>query len=394
MKPFAPLNPSVCTALLAFLTMACGGGDGRGARAKRAATLQRTNACAYREAGSRWAPRGGRYRLAAEFGGRAGEELVDLWGIAATPSGEIAAYDNGGERILRLDRELRMTGSFGRKGRGPGEIFYVDQAVPHGDWIAADDTSLVVLDLNAMSRFDTSGVFSRYPGRQLPSRIEVRRIALRRGRVVYALDHLRRPSGERSIQTWRMEPSGQPTLLRTDSMPPLSTAHGRITMGSFALQAQPLWATRGRCAFISDGAGDWVLRVDLDANRADTLGLPHREPAELTREDERRLGMLREGVARVTHRRSGNAEPTAHIKWADVRVDPDGYVWLEPWRFSRPDDEPIRAWVVNPATGAVDSVAVPDFPAAFLPGGAFVAKARDPATGVWLLCKYVLESAR
>ena len=57
--------------------------------------------------------------------------------------------------------------------------------------------------------------------------------------------------------------------------------------------------------------------------------------------------------------------PTAWFKWSDLTVDPDGFVWLEPWRPSSMQGAPLAVWVVHPATGTVDAVVIEDgaFPA-------------------------------
>ncbi|MGH7482203.1 MAG: hypothetical protein ACRELV_08615 [Longimicrobiales bacterium] len=86
-------------------------------------------------------------------------------------------------------------------------------------------------------------------------------------------------------------------------------------------------------------------------------------------------------------------EPTARLKWADIIVDPDGFVWLEPWRPRSIREEPFTAWIVHPATGRVDSVLVELFPDAFLPGRAFVSRAYDRTGGLTLVRKYAFGPA-
>lgn len=381
-------------ALLAFLVAACAGDEPAGRRPSEAG-LRSTNACDFRDGGSRWAPGHARYETAAEFGWGQ-EHMIDLWGIATSAAGDVFVFDAGNTRVLELDSDLRLVDTFGRAGRGPGEFSY--QGVLPGDWIAADDSSIFVLDLRTLSEFDLSGEFRRYVTREIPSPLPprpIRRIAARYGRVVYVVDEIDRQDGTRTLQTWRIEPSKPHTLLRTDSMPSLPRSDGRVvTAGLFVGQADPLWAAHRRCAFISDGAGDWILRVDLTTNRADTLHLPSREIPELTEEDEAWLEQGRRAMARVGNpARLDGVEPTARLKWADLLVDPDGFVWLEPWRPRSMRDEPFTTWVVHPATGAVDSVVVERFPDAFLPGGAFVSRAYDRTEHVTLVRKYTLESA-
>jgi len=333
--------------IAAIVTTACGGDDA-GVPARDAAALRSTNACEVREAGSRWAPPGGRYAAVAgaEYGRREGEKLADVWGLAATPAGEVFILDAGNTRVVELDRDLKFVRTFGREGQGPGEFRY-QRVSAFTAWAAADDSSLFIMDLQAVSEFDPN------------------------------------------------------TLLRADTMPSLPRVRGRVIRGGFNDQAEPLWAVHRRCAFVSDGAGDWILRADLTENRGDTLPLPPREIPARTAEDEARLErnremiagfMARAGVSTAELRR---VKPTARLKWSGMTVDPDGFVWLEPWRPYSMQDDPLTVWVVHPATGAVDSVVIADggFPEAFLPGRRFVSLAYDTATSVRFIRLYALVHA-
>lgn len=376
--------------LLALILAGCAPED-------RNAPLAATNPCEVRETGSRWAPRGATYQRTAEFGRRPGEALADVWGVAASPRGDVYVFDAGNTNVVRLDSGLRMVSRFGREGRGPGEFAY--QRMPHGNWVAANDTSVFVLGLGVLYEFDQDGAFEGSPTRVPPFPVPIRTLATRDGRVLFATDdfdrHVNRQSGARTLSTWMLEPSGSHILLRRDPMPPLPRWHGRFVRGGLADQAEPLWALHRRCAYISDGAGDWILRADLTDDRADTVRLPHRDIPDRTPEDERRLEETRRAAARLDMRAGmamsfRDVHPTARMKWSGLIADPDGYLWLEPWRPHSLRPQPVTAWIVNPATGAVDSVTVPAFPTAFLPDGAFVALAYDTATGVRFVEKYAL----
>lgn len=377
--------------LVAVIVATACGGDDAGVPARDAAALLSTNTCDVREAGSRWAPPGGRYAAVAgaEYGRREGEELADVWGLAATPAGDVFILDGGNSEVVKLDAGLRFVRRFGREGQGPGEFRY-QRIAGLTAWAAADDSSLYIMDTRAVSEFDPSGEFRRYVGRGVPIVDPALRIAARCGRVVYSVDRIDRSEGTRVLETWQVEPAVPHTLLRADTMPPLPRMRGRVIRGGFNDQAEPLWAVHRRCAFISDGASDWILRVDLTENRADTLRLPPREIPARTAEDEARLEREREIVARfmagvgLSTAELHRVQPTARLKWSDMTVDPDGFVWIEPWRPHSMWDDPLTVWVVHPATGAVDSVVIEggEFPQAFLPGGRFVSLPYDTATGV------------
>lgn len=157
-------------------------------------------------------------------------------------------------------------------------------------------------------------------------------------------------------------------------MPPLPRWRGHV-IHDVPMQAEPIWSIGERCVYISDGSSDWVATGDLVTGRTDTVRLPPRRPMEPSQvdvdrwarewADMRRMGFARRGME--------NVRPTARAKWSNMVVDPDGFLWVEPWRPPSLEQEPLTALIVNPGTGALDSVRVPRFPDAFLPGGEFVA---------------------
>ena len=318
---------------------------------------------------------------------------MDVLGIAASAAGEVFVYDAGNANVLRFDDDLRLLDRIGREGRGPGEFSY--QRINAGDWITADDSSIYVLDTRTLSVFDFGGAFKGYATREIPPPLPerpVRRIAAPSGRVLYAVDVIDGESGTRTLETWRIEPSRPHTLVRVDTMPTVPRSGGRVIRATLLiLQGDPLWAVGRRCVYISDGASEWILRVDIHTNRSDTLFLPARPAPEPTESDREWLENARAALGRIGRTpHTEKVEPTARLKWDDLVIDPDGYIWLEPWRPPSMEEESLAAWIVDPATGAVDSILVPTFPDAFLPGGAFVSRTYDRAERVTLLRKFTL----
>lgn len=373
--------------LLILLLLACGEEN---ARTGFSALTPGQTACEAREGGSRWAAVDGEVQIAAEYGQTSDEELTDVWGIAATPSGDLLVWDAGDSRVKRLGNDLRLLRTYGREGEGPGEFVY--QRVPHGEWLAVEDSSFFVLGLRGLSEFQVEHGFVRRftPGVGFP--VPVQRIGAWSGQIFYGWDELDTQDGTRVFETRTLDSDDRPRLLRTDVMPTLPRWQGQPVRGMFADQAEPLWAMGRGCAFLSDGAGDWVLAVDVATNRADTLRLPPREIPERTAEDEARFEEIRRSAARVgISAGSPDMEPTARVKWSGMRVDPDGFVWLEPWRPHSRRNDPVRPWVIDPRSGAVDSVEVPRFPVAFLPDGSFVARRFDSAGYVDLIQKFALD---
>lgn len=354
--------------------------------------LEHSNTCAFRPSGSSWIDPSRMYEPRAEFGRIGGGELADIWGIASTVSGSVFVFDAGQRRILELTDDLRLAREFGREGSGPGEFRY--QRVASGDWVATTDSSLLVLHLGAISEFSFSGDFLRYVSHAPPFISSIKRIASFGEKVIAGSDMIDRSTGARQVESWLFSEIGSPELLRVDEMPPLPRENGRLVRGIFALQAEPLWASHANCVYISDGASDSILRVDLLTNRADTLRLPARDIPALTADDHALVDRMRRELAMMgASTGSSRTEPTARVKWNAMVVDPDGYIWLEPWRSPSLANEPFTVWVVHPARGSVDSVVVGSFPKAFLPDGGFVTSNYDEATSLTHLRSYRLQRA-
>jgi len=76
-----------------------------------------------------------------------------------------------------------------------------------------------------------------------------------------------------------------------------------------------------------------------------------------------------------------NAKPTQVARWSDLRVDPDGHVWLKRWesRASEARDD----WVLMvDGNGNLEDLRVPRFPDAFGPSGGVVRVREDEQTEV------------
>jgi hypothetical protein len=303
--------------------------------------------------------------------------------VASAPNGNVLVWEAGRTRILLLSQDLQLIGTAGREGQGPGEFVY--QRVPHGHWIAAGDSSFVVVGLGTgiFSEFALDGRFIRNPSRSPPPPIGILRVAVRGRAPVYAVDEVNRQNGDRVLQTWRLEQHPPHSLVRSDRMPSLPTWAGR-PVSNLPLQADPSWSMGAACAFISDGSGDWVLASHLESGVTDTLRLPPIALVEPTDQDldqwsrmwaeSRRFGLAPSGIEQL--------RPTARAKWSRTLVDPDGFLWVEPWRPPSYADSLVDAVVVDPRTGEARSIRLPRFPDAFLPDGGFVAVTSDGGSPV------------
>jgi hypothetical protein len=278
----------------------------------------------------------------------------------------------------------------GREGEGPGEFGY--QRVPHGNWIAASDTSFIVLGLTtgAFVEFGNDGTLLGSLTQSPPYPFSITRFTMRDGRLFYSVDQIARDTGARVLETWRLEQHQPHTLLRVDTMPPVPLWRGQPLSGTLYFdQANPLWTFDGHCAYVSDGGSDAMLRIDLASGRADTIRLPSWPIPERTAEDTELLDRMHAEVkAMGGDPRGPDVDPTLRVKWVNIVLDPDGFVWVEPWRPYSYRDQPLTALVVDPTTGAVDSVRVPRVPAAFLPDTGFVALVSDASLDIPIVERY------
>ncbi len=326
--------------------------------------------CDVSSTASSWAVAARDHELVVEYGVASGQELVDVWGLTATSDGTVLVWDAGSTRIVRLDSDLEFLGTSGGQGRGPGEFVY--QQSVHGKWIATNDSTFLVIGFSTgiLSEFALDGSFLRYPTLAPPFPIPIRGVEYFRGHLVYGVDVIDRDGGTRSLETWRLESRQPHTLLRTDPMPTLPESRGRPVQDQF--QADPLWALGDRCIYVSDGSGPWVLRADLVTGGSDTMVLPDLPvPSETDLElwhdmlmDARSFGVAPKGIETVG--------ATAPVRWADLRVDPEGFLWIERWRPPSYRGDSVTALVIDPHSGLLDSVRLRRFPDAFLPGGEVV----------------------
>ena len=345
-----------------------------------AASARRVGTCVEPAGAPTWARSEAEFLTSTTYGSDGGPELGDVWGLAASLPGDVYVFDAGNTEVLRLTPDLERVAAVGGSGRGPGEFTY--QRALHGDWLAVSDSIVVVLDYRGTSEFSLSGDFLRFRTSALPFTDMVREVALLGADLAYASDVIDLDSGDRRLETWFVDMEGHRRLARSDPMPSLPRWQGRLVRGEFADQAEPLWATGPDCVFVSDGSSPWIVRFDPRSGAADTLDLPlldrpARSPADWARLETRRRSARRVGI----NAGSRDMVPTAATRWSAMIVDPEGYVWMEPWRPFSQISAPLEAVVLNPATEETVTVTVSRFPDAFLPGGAMVSLVREPTFG-------------
>jgi hypothetical protein len=340
---------------------------------------------------SRWSTGAGEYHRAHVFGD--GETWLEaLTGIAADEAG-VVLYDGAAARVHVLTSDLQVRHSFGRAGKGPGEL-----AVPlmtrfdnrqefRANYLAMSDSVVYVFDGAHIHAFGRDGV---YRDRVASSGSRIRTFS------IFALQST--PAGllfaydsadisgtrRRSLQTWRADGQSGPVLVHAH---PLGVLPG--TRGSFSTWSRdprPLWAATSSCVFWSDGHSRTLYRLDTGSERIDTMRLPeHRVPPDDYDADTH--GRLAERMgAQPPARRPRNAPL---IRWSAMSVDPDGHLWIKPWYTGQRLAGPV--YRMDPA-GRVHRERVPAFPIAFGPPGTFYAREVDAGTDEVRVVRYELRS--
>lgn len=332
-----------------------------------------------------WLPDSPAFTRVAEYG-RSLDQWLGSFGGLAVNDGEVFVFDHGKPEVVVLSATaLDIVRRFGREGEGPGE--FKASVKPWGigryfnfGFLAVAGAGLAVYDGRGIELFDLSG---RHTGRirGLPSNplFGVRYLGAMRpeGTLLWAVDRvLRGPPRRRSLQTWSMEDGRNRQLWDVPLVFPPTHDSGIAVPSN---QAQPLWTIWGTCVLMADGASDHILRLDLATGVADSVALPNwHVPSGGSAADRRRPGLPGSG-----------AEPTARIRWEDLIVDPQGFIWMQLW--SDDPSQPASVAVVSPKDGAYREVTVPVFPRAFGPSESFFAVERGSAHEAYVV-KYVVTN--
>lgn len=346
---------------------------------------------------SRWAAAAidGAYVATAAWGG-VDQDVIGAPGPAAwsDAAGQLYMLDPLAAVVHRFDHELTPLGEFGRRGQGPGELALQGPQVPRNS-LAAGPTGLLVTDLAGVQEFDLDGAFVRRPPGFRPGGVSAITASLRlrwdRHGVFQAEDQPDRRSGERRVVV-RWLHDGATAAEAMVPMPPLPREFTGYGLGGLLNQAQPLADFYGACAFVSDGASDSIVVLDVRAEAAGGAGIaalrvPLLPIPEETPEDRERRERMVETVRQMVPGAPG-APGTATVlrRWSALLVDPDGGVWLEAWRPSSLRHQRPTAVVVSGGMARV--VELPAFPQVFGPPGVFFVVQQDPDTDVARVVRY------
>jgi hypothetical protein len=349
--------------------------------------------CTSAPGGSRWAA--GTYARRAVFGQDPNGWLQGPSGLAATRDGRVAVLDGAASRIVVLDSALRQVREIGRRGRGPGELapnalLRLQRPRRIFNYLEATDSALFAYDTDGVEVFGWDGRFRRHIG-GVRGRVllphTLRALSAGPRELLYGFDSLDANRSRHRLQTWTV--AGERRRLVAElRLPPLPGPNGSY-VGS--RQARALWAARGDCVVMADGGSEWVLRLHRAAGRADTLRLPpHRVPRYRASDDAegREHADLLRGRVQGYRGTEGVMEPTLLIRWTEMAIDPDGYLWLRPWRSPSESDRPVPVVRVSLQTGRAEHDTVPAFPHAFGPPGVYYSLEKDPDTDEAIVAKY------
>ena len=357
--------------------------------------------CQSRANGSRWGGPGA-YVRDAEYGREPNGWLAGVSGIATTSDGRVAVLDGASARVVVLSPSLAQVREFGRRGNGPGELtqrqlFRIQRTLRTFNHVAATESEIYVYDGGAIEVFGWDGAFKRHisgmrGGSFLP--FTLRGLQPRPQELLYGFDSLdiAGAKGHR-LQTWSV--TGNHRRLLAELALPAPPLRGNSFHVS-GRQARALWAAGSDCVAMADGASEWVLRMNRLSGRSDTVRLPrHAVPRYREGDDDEeaeRLGQLRGPMVRGMGRASG--PPTALMRWVDMAVDPDGWLWVQPWVASPSPARGVPVLRVSLQTGRAESDTVPAFPHAFGPPGTFYSLEKDPETDEVLLTRYRMRPPR
>jgi len=369
------------------------GACGRDRPRERASSVPASIACPSRAEGSRWASAGGRYRETAAYGRMRDQWLYEVGGIAYRDS-LLYVYDAAESRVLVLTARLQPARSFGRKGRGPGELISTVDMGMRGSawrWLDVAGDTVAVFDGTRLQLFSRQG---RFLEQRLSGLVGTSALSERIDRIAYAGASVVTPSGGYDLALlqppadryrWDLTAHGPGADRRLLSLKlaPLP-ARGRVPFDG-PEQARPLWDLSGGCVAATDGTGAWLVRAPLGAGRVDTLplSLPAVKPPQYDHDELARLmGMASKGE-------QGYLAPTAARKLSGLVIDPDGYAWLLPTQDStNVPGGGVEVVRIALSTGAATRDTVPAFPAAFGAPGVFYSRANNRHTGEALVTRF------
>lgn len=357
------------------------GGDG-------ASPLPAGPVCSSRPAGTRWDPDGVSYAAAGEYG-----RSEDTWiGSAVDLSyseGRAYLLDAGRARVAVLDEDLNAVDAFGRGGHGPGEISDdIDLPFLPRYWqrrfIGSAGARVALYDRREIQVHTADGDLlgqRTWPDDSQMVVYGVRLVSpIPSGGTVVVVDSVDfAGDAPRRIQVWKLEEIRADPVLIAERRLPLP-----VRSRTLAREARPLAAFADHCLATTDGAGPFLHLTNVVTGASDSLRMPAYEVPNLGEHADDNAVALPFATDQAPD--PGDRSP---IRWTDLAVDPDGFVWVKKWAPHR--SRIVDVIVLDPSDGSWREVSLPAFPRAFIRPGEFLGIVEDPETDEQLVVKYVLQ---
>lgn len=376
-RPVAvPPKHLLLATLGAALVAACTGGESRTPLAT--SDLQ---SCFPSVAQGRWDP-SGPARNASIVGGASPSRGLALLGS------QVLVYDHHQGRVSTFDGRGTLAHTFGRFGRGPGELAPVGAtrvlAFPGTSWLAAAGDTVALFDGDVVHRYHIDGTFidDLSAIREVVRGIEAFSSAIRLvpgGVLVDLEERVRfRAIGAREPRPYRLWEIGpeRATVVAEISLPPLPLVRGAAYHGSG--EARPSWSLVRDCFVLSDGSSAHVIVGRLGRAGLDTLEIPYafRARPTGTADDQRLLRQLHTPLERIPN-------PSSPSRILRLATDEDGWIWLLPAQEARAGTG-VQVVRFAPSLRRVEVDTVAFFPSAFGAPGIMYGVRRDSTGTDWL----------
>ncbi|MDB4873927.1 MAG: hypothetical protein JWM41_373 [Gemmatimonadetes bacterium] len=376
-----------------ILLLICAAVPALGASAGRSAVPS----CAAREGGSRWEPSPARqYRAKEAFGRGTNGPFAGIQSVVVAKDA-VYANDSKSSVVTVLSPDLKLVRRIELRVPTQGMGIMMG-TMGNRRLLDVTDSAVYVYDGKGVTAFSHAGA-SLGETRLIPAGLapfSVIGIQAVGPNLLFGVDSISRE--ERHLQLWSAPLKGG-AATRVPFDVALRGPKGGVMVLS-RNNPRPLWVASGRCVIASDGENEWILRHALDSRMADTIRLPRLEvQAQADGDDDNEKA--RELLGALQARRGVKSNPlgapgvggTGVLRWTDMIVDPDGYLWIELRRPPNDAKAAVHVYRVNLATGAVEKDVLPAFPAAFGPPGSYYARATD-ASGTPYVARYELTPSR
>ncbi len=337
---------------------------------------------------SRWAEP--EFVSAGVFGLAAADPLVGVGGLAYNSTlDQLYVFDAAMPSLVVTDGKLSLLSRRGREGDGPGEFarpasrLEFMRAIPLRDVLAVGAGSeYVVYDHRRLQWFAEDGRLTKDQTLGIPSVLTLGVVGislLDDGSVL--LGQVDGSGGGLVVRTLRADGESFRVVHELEVTPPTEVSTTRVQFSLGPNTPRPVWAARGACLVVGDGSSPFLLRVDIENLKEDTVNLPEVFPPPRPNADRRRA--LREALEERGFPVGRRAEPSTDQtpRWSALRIDPDGNIWAKPRGIDN------RVYRVD-TSGSVHEMEIDAFPLEFGEPGVFYSHHIDPESHVPVIARY------